>query len=137
MFDNSCRALLTFIDDILSQYPVNPKKLMLFGFSMGSVMSFAMGLSQPQLFRGVVAHSGYLPEGTHLHLRWNELGNTDFFIAHGIADPVIPIALARRAKELFDKSTASVVYREYPMAHQISEESLADASGWISQRISG
>jgi predicted esterase len=39
--------------------------------------------------------------------------------------------MARRAKELFAASSAPHQYREYPMAHQITDESLSDIAAWL------
>jgi phospholipase/carboxylesterase len=98
---------------------------------MGTVMSFALSLARPGLFQGVVAHSGYLAEDTHLTYRWNDLADSRFFIAHGTDDPVIPVEAARRAGYLLQRTDASVVVREYPIAHQISQESLGDTADWL------
>jgi len=131
MFRESYDRLSQFVDEALREYPVDPTRLFLLGFSMGTVMSLALGLSRPGLVRGVSANSGYVAEGTHLNYRWNELAGTSFFLAHGTLDPVIPVVLARRAKELFAASNAPHVFREYPMAHQISDDSLTDIAGWL------
>ena len=128
MFAESYAKLSAFLDDALAGYPVDPSRLLLFGFSMGAVMSLAIGLSRPGLARGVVAHSGYVPEDTDLRLRPGEPG-TAFFIAHGTDDPVIDVGFARRAREYF-AGTGAVV-REYPIGHTISEESLADCVAWM------
>lgn len=135
MFKTSYDALSTFVRDVLEKYPVDAKRVFLFGFSMGTVMSYAISLTQPALFRGVIANSGYVPENTHLTLQWNNLSGVEFFIVHGIHDPVIPVDLGRRAKQLFENANASFTYREYPMAHQIGEESLHDLSAWLVQRL--
>ena len=130
-FGKSYDALFRFIDDALRHYPVDRKRVALLGFSMGAVMSYALSLTLPDLFGGVVAHSGYVPERTSLHYRWQDLSFVRFFIAHGTADPVIPVQLARRAQELFVASNATIEYREYPMGHEISEQSLADAAAFL------
>ena len=135
MFKTSYEKLSTFVHDVIKNYPIDAQRLYLLGFSMGTVMSYALALTQPQLFRGVAANSGYIPEGTHLKLLWTELSHLEFFVAHGVHDPVIPIELGRRAKELLEKTNARFTFKEYPMAHQISEESLADAAGWMKQRL--
>lgn len=128
MFRLSYDRLSHFLDDAIHGYPVDPSQVHLLGFSMGSVMAFALSLTRPELLRGVIAISGYVPEGTHLSLRWRDIGNVAFFIGHGTEDPVIPIEFARRAKRLFDDSAASVTYREYAMGHQISEDSIRDSA---------
>ncbi len=130
-FAESYRKLLVFTDDIRKHYPVDPARTFLLGFSMGTVMSYALALTKPEQFRGVVAHSGYVPENSSLDFRWNNLSNTSFFVAHGTHDPVIPINFGRRAHELLQKTGAPLLYREYPIQHQISEESLGDLTRWL------
>jgi phospholipase/carboxylesterase len=132
MFDESYRRLSTFLDDVIGGYPADPSRVILFGFSMGTVMSFALGLTQPQKIRAVAANSGYLPEVPSLTYRWQELAGTEFFITHGTEDPVIPIVLARRARELMAASNASVIYKEYPMTHTLGEKALVDVLAWVS-----
>jgi phospholipase/carboxylesterase len=135
MFRLSYDRLSQFVDDALHGYPVDPSSMYLLGFSMGTVMAFALSLTRPELFRGVIANSGYVPEGTHLAFRWQELGNVDYFISHGREDPVIPIDFARRAKRLFEESTAHVEYREYDMGHQISEDSIRDSAAFLERLL--
>ncbi len=131
MFTRSYEALSVFVDDVVHGYPVQTTNVFLLGFSMGTVMSFALALAQPARIRAVIANSGYVPEGTHLRFRWSELRHQHYFIAHGVQDPVIPIGFARRAHELFQKSNATVLYKEYPMMHQIGEDQLNDLSSWL------
>lgn len=135
MFRTSYDKLVTFVTDVRNQYPVDTDRLFLLGFSMGTMMSFSLALTHPEWFRGVVANSGYIPEGTHLTFRWKELGGIEFFVAHGVLDPVIPVAFGRQARERLAAANASFVYREYPMAHQISEESLRDMAVWLAERL--
>ena len=135
MFRESYEKLSQFVDEALDSYPVDRSRVYLLGFSMGTVMSYALSLTRPELFRGVIANSGYVPEGTQLVLRWRDLGNLPYFIAHGTEDPVIPVDFARRARRLFGESNATVTYREYPMGHQISQESLRDSSAFLGELI--
>ncbi len=135
MFTSSYEKLTLFLEDALNGYPINKAKIFLFGFSMGTVMSYSLALTRPELFCGVVANSGYIPEGTHLTYLWNQLDTMEFFISHGTQDQVIPVQLGRRAKELLTTNHARFEYKEYPMTHQISEESLADLTGWLSRRL--
>lgn len=131
MFRSSYGKLITFVEDALRGYPIDPANVFLLGFSMGTVMSHALALSRPELFRGILANSGYVPEGTFLTLLWNNLSRLDAFLAHGTLDPVIPIQFGRRTKELYDASNARLTYNEYPIGHQISQESLDDMAHWL------
>ncbi|MFN0157221.1 MAG: alpha/beta hydrolase [Bacteroidota bacterium] len=135
MFRTSHDKLQTFVSDCLAQYPIDPKRLYLLGFSMGTVMSHALALTQPELFRGVIANSGYVAEGTMLTYHWDKLGHMDVFVAHGTQDPVIPIQFGRRTHELYAGSLARLTYNEYPIGHQISQEELDDMARWLSQSL--
>jgi phospholipase/carboxylesterase len=134
-FDESYRKLLQFLTDIKTGYPVDAESVFLLGFSMGSVMSFAAALTVPGLVRGIVAHSGYVPENTNLSFACNRLQGLSAFVAHGIHDPVIPIEYGRRAHELLKQTSADVTYKEYPIPHTISEQSLSDLSDWLQKKL--
>lgn len=130
MFEESYQKLSTFLDDVSNGYPVRSDRVILFGFSMGTVMSYALALTRPDKIRAVAANSGYLPEGTSLSYRWQDLAQMEFFITHGVSDPVIPVTLGRRARDIMTRSTAKVTYREYPMLHTLGEQALADVLDW-------
>jgi phospholipase/carboxylesterase len=135
MFRSSYDKLSAFVADVCAHYPIDPRRLFLFGFSMGSVMAYALSLTRPGLVRAVVACSGYIAEGTHLTYQWDKLGGTQFFVTHGTQDPVLPVQVGRRAQELLTAGGVRHQYREYSMGHQISEESLRDIAGWLKDRL--
>jgi phospholipase/carboxylesterase len=135
MFKESCGKLYAFINEATLHYSINPNELYLLGFSMGTVMALAMALSVPQQFRGVIANSGYLAEQTHLEYRWSELNGVDFFVAHGTFDPLIPVQASRSIRDTLEAANAKVEYHEFPMAHEISDESLNAMARWLTTRI--
>ncbi len=142
MFPQSYNLLSDFFDEMKKEFPIDEKKIFLFGFSMGTVMSYALALTRPHEIAGVIANSGYIAEETHLNYEWEKINCNElsrpfptFFVAHGIDDPLIPVAFGRRAQQLLEQHNAKVYYKEYPMAHQISEESLEDIVRWINERI--
>ena len=94
-------------------------------------MSLAMALTAPEMFRGVVAHSGYVPEEVPLPFRWGDPEVPPIFLAHGTVDQVIPVAMARHARKLLDGPHARLTYREYPIGHGISDDGAADVREWM------
>ena len=136
-FAESYARLVAFLGNIRQGYPVDPKRLFLFGFSMGAVMSLALGLTRPQEIRGVVAHSGYIPETAGLSLQTGHMDHTAIFVAHGTEDQVIPVSQGRRARELLSSTKATLTYREYPMGHEVSEDSIHDIAGWLTELLDG
>lgn len=134
-FIESYDRLIRFLDDVQNYHPVDPQRLFLLGFSMGTVMSYAASLTQPERFKGVVAHSGYLPELRTLKFQWPAAARTRYFIAHGTEDPVIPVEFARKVRQIFTEHKVPFEYREYPFQHQISEVSLSDLSEWLRTQL--
>jgi phospholipase/carboxylesterase len=134
-FAESYNRLVDFIADMKRTFRLDPGRVFLMGFSMGAVMSYALALTKPEEVAGVIAHSGYIPEGTELSFKWDKLRHTSFFLAHGRFDMVIPAKLGRRAHDLLLRAGARILYRQYPIAHQISEESLNDLSAWLKEQL--
>ena len=131
---NGCTALMHSLEEIQQHYPVDRKRIFLLGFSMGAMISLTAALSHPDRFRGIIAHSGLLPEQDKLNYRWDELGRSSFLILHGTDDPVIPVTYGRQAYQQLKDAQADVTYHEYQIPHTISEESLQDASEWLQER---
>lgn len=135
MFAESYRKLIRFFEDVRTGYPVDASRTFLCGFSMGTMMSYALALTHPASVAGVAANSGYIPEESELAFAWEEVKRKPFFVAHGTFDPVIPVSFGQRARDLLTRAGASVTYREYDMGHQIGEESLNDMSSWLTHAI--
>ena len=93
---------------------------MLGGFSMGSVMSYALGLGGDRPApAGILAFSGFVPtvEGWEPDLASRQ--GLRVFIAHGRNDPVMEVGFARRARELLEAGGLDVEYHESDVAHEI------------------
>jgi phospholipase/carboxylesterase len=134
-FEESYNRLGQFVLDVNQNYPVDPRRMFLLGFSMGSIMSLALSLTKPELIRGVVAHSGYIPENTSLQFAWDRLQRLSLFIAHGVNDSVIPVHLGRRAHDLLSRTQADLTYKEYPIPHSMSEQSVSDLADWLQKKL--
>jgi phospholipase/carboxylesterase len=120
-----------FIYEIKVGYPIDPDRIILLGFSQGSVMAYATALSQPTEFRAVAALSGYIPLRSGLTFDLSKLGNYSFFISHGTYDQIIPAKLGRESAQFLKNAGAQVSYREYLMGHEVSEETMRDLAAWL------
>jgi phospholipase/carboxylesterase len=135
MFMESYKRLMKFVDGVASLPEVDSGRIFLLGFSMGTIMAYAMSLTHPEKFAGVVAQSGFVRDHPELEFKWRALQNCAFIITHGVNDPVIPVAAARKTRVMFSKSNAAFEYKEYPMGHEISGESLADVCDWLRKKL--
>src|SRR5947209_5986123 len=113
-------ALASFHDAIWQRTGIAPGQTVFGGFSMGSVMSYALGLDgERPVPAGILALSGFVPTvpGWEPHLE--DRTGTRVLIAHGRADPVIGVEFARRARALLEGGGLTVDYRESDAAHNI------------------
>jgi len=136
-FRESYARLMEFLEDVKSHYPVDPGQMVLLGFSMGTVMAYAAAFTKPDAVAAVAANSGYVPEGLDLPFQWDRLKGKRFFVGHGVHDDVIGVKAARRAKELLSGTEAELTYREYPIGHTMSEESIDDVAHWLTAGLEG
>src|SRR3954454_18542793 len=91
-FEAARHALAELHDRLWEETGVGPEGTVLGGFSMGSVMSYAMGLGADRpAVAGILAFSGFVPvvEGWEPFFEGREA--TRAFIAHGRRDPIIEV----------------------------------------------
>jgi phospholipase/carboxylesterase len=123
----SRNLLLQFIDDVVARYPTPQGKIVLSGFSKGGMMSLDSGFRTKQKLAGIVVMSGALYEGDLPPLR----KGLPVLIVHGTADEMINVNMARRARRVLEEHGLEPEYHEYPMGHQVSQESLAVVGEFI------
>jgi phospholipase/carboxylesterase len=129
-FRTSIDMLQKFVGEVKQGYPVDSERVLLLGFSQGTVMAYATALLDPTSFLGVAALSGYIPHRSGLPLKLTNLNGFPVFISHGSDDSIIPTRLGRESAELLKRAGATVTYREYPMGHEVTEDTMRDLSEW-------
>lgn len=132
---DSLDLLRRFIGEIVDAYPVDPARVYVAGFSMGSVMAGTLALTEPDRVAGAMILSGYFPLHNALPLKLDEAAGHPIFQAHGTADNVIPVAFGRETRDYLETTPIDLTYREYPMGHQISAPELADMRNWMAERL--
>jgi phospholipase/carboxylesterase len=130
--------LRAFLDQAMERFPIDPKQLLLMGFSQGGVMAYDLALQDPGRFAGLVALSSWLPaEIAERAKRGPELEALPTLVIHGTSDPMIPVERARESRERLEALGVSVAHGEYEMGHEINQQSLRDVVGWLAQRFLG
>jgi phospholipase/carboxylesterase len=136
-FQRAFAALAAFHDDLWERTGVSPERTVFGGFSMGSVMSYALGLAlRRPAPAGLLAFSGFVPvvEGWEPELEGRK---TRVLIAHGRADPIMEVGFARRARELLEAGGLDVEYHESDVAHQIDPAHVSAAREWLRSVLDG
>ena len=91
------------------------------------------GLTRPDIYKGAIILSSRVTQVDLLTDRIENLDKMPIFMSHGTNDMVISIKDGREAKELLDEYGYQIDYREYPMAHEIREETISDLKDWLSK----
>ncbi len=106
---------------------IRAHRIVLAGFSQGGAVSLYLAPRYPERLAGVMALSCYLPLAARLaaeRLPANDA--TPLFMAHGLADAVIPLALGMNSRDLLRQAGVPVEWHEYPMAHSVCAAEIAD-----------
>jgi phospholipase/carboxylesterase len=134
-FLSSYASLTELHDELFERTGLTAAQTVLGGFSMGTVMSYALGLGPDRPApAGILAMSGFIPtvDGWEPDL---ERTATRVLIAHGRSDPVIGVEFARRARELLEPAGFDVDYRESDAAHSIDPDDVARIAAWLAKTI--
>ena len=131
----SWETLQTFIEQAIDQYQADPQRVYLAGFSQGAIISLGATLTRPELVRGLVVMSGrWMPEiGPQVEPQ--TLHQKPVFVVHGAYDQVIPVRYGRAIRDFLQTLPVELSYREYPMRHEVSLESLQDITMWLTQQL--
>ena len=128
--------LIDFIGLAVTTYSANPRQVYLMGFSQGAIMSASVALTRPDLVAGAVLMSGrILPEIQPMMASNEQLKDLPVLVIHGTRDTVLPIYNGRASRDLLSTLPVDLTYHEYAMGHEVSPESLADVTGWLSERL--
>lgn len=136
---HAARAALADLHDRLwEESGVGPDRTVLGGFSMGSVMSYAMALGpeRPPV-AGILAFSGFVPVVDGWRPVFEDRQEILAFIAHGRRDPIMEVGFAQRARKQLEAGGLDVAYRESEIGHQIDPSHLRDAGAWLGETLAG
>jgi phospholipase/carboxylesterase len=135
-FDAARAALAELHDRLWDESGLGPERTVLAGFSMGAVMSHAMGWSGDRpAVAGVLAFSGFVPTVPGWRPSLEDRTATRAFLAHGTEDPVIDVAFGRAARDLLLAGGIDVTYRESDVVHTIDPAAIHDAATWLAATL--
>jgi len=131
-FHDAYTALGAFHDEWWERAGIGPERTIFAGFSMGSVMSYALGLGADRPApAGILAFSGFVPVVDGWEPELSARSGLRAFVAHGRNDPIIEVDFARRARALLEGAGLDVEYHESDAVHQIDPAYVPDAIRWI------
>jgi phospholipase/carboxylesterase len=130
-------ALLTgWVDAFLAEQGLAHDRLVMGGFSQGTVMSWAvsLGAGRPRA-AGTIGLSGFMPTVDDFELDLGDVGGYRAAIGHGAADPIIGVEWGRDARDRLTAAGADVIYDEHPGGHHIDPRFLGSLPEWLRDTI--
>ena len=107
-------------------------RIVLAGFSQGAAMSLLTGLRHKERLAGIAGLSGYLPLAQSTATERSDANAlTPIFMGHGQHDNVVDIERGKTSREVLRALGYEVEWHEYPMAHSVCMEEVADLNRWL------
>jgi len=108
------------------------ERIVLAGFSQGGAVALYAAARQPLRLAGVMALSTYLPLAGKLAAERQAANDgTPIFMAHGLGDAVLPIALGLESRDRLQAAGYVVEWHQYPMAHALCAAEVADIRHYL------
>lgn len=106
------------------------EKIVIAGFSMGGAIAINTALHTAHRLAGLMALSTYLPLPGDID---GPGGSRDLpvFMAHGSFDPMLPVQWGQLSAKKLQETGFSVEWHEYPMAHAVCPQEIADIREWL------
>jgi len=134
--EKGIRASAELVSEIVDseiEAGIKSERIVLAGFSQGGAIALHAGLRYYKSLAGILALSTYLPLADSLADEKSD-ANADIplLLAHGSADPVVPIELAYRSLKKLEQENYEVEWHEYKgMAHSVSEQEIFHLAEWL------
>jgi phospholipase/carboxylesterase len=124
--------VVRFIEELKVKFPIDSSNITLIGFSQGSILSYSIALSYPNIVQRVGALSGYLNLDINSeNYQNNDFSNLKIFASHGTVDQVIPVEWARKTDPILKSLGINSTYKEYPIGHGVSPQNFFDLKDWL------
>lgn len=131
--ENSRNTIIQFIESLKTQFSFNEKEIYIGGFSQGGIMSYSVGLTRPDLIKGIAVMNGRLLKEVRPQIASpDELKRLRVFISHGISDNVLNIEYAREANAYLKTIDITPTYKEFEAGHTVNNEMLFSLVDWLS-----
>jgi phospholipase/carboxylesterase len=135
-FASSYVALTGFLDGLLAEREIPWDRTVIGGFSMGTVMSYAVGLGEGRPSpAAILANSGFIPTVEGWRPELESRRGLPVLINHGRNDPVISVDFARDARDLLEQAGLAVDYLETDAGHWLPPEAVDRARDLVATRL--
>ncbi len=111
-------------------------RIVLAGFSQGGAIALHTGVRYPEPLAGIMGLSTYLPLIDSVSSeRSSANSDTPVFMAHGSADPVLPMQMGQKSREFMEQLGYRVEWHDYPMEHAVCLEEIRAIGDWLQRAL--
>ena len=116
-------TLNAFIDSVLAQFGLTEERLVLVGFSQGTMMALQVGLRRERPVAGIIGYSGMVADAERLEAEIRS--RPPVLLVHGDVDPVLPIAHFHDSKAVLERLALPLTTHVSPgLGHSIDPAGL-------------
>jgi poly(3-hydroxybutyrate) depolymerase len=111
--DDPAEVIRDLVDGLKAKYPIDPRRVYLFGHSAGASYALVLSLMESEYFAATAVHAGALPpESTYLVSRAKR--KIPLAIVVGTVDPYFPLTTVRRTRDRLNEKGFAVELTEMP-----------------------
>ena len=115
---------------------VDYDRIVVAGFSQGGAIAMHTAMRFPEKLAGLMALSTWMPleatiDGEVMQSPESQPRDLLILMVHGSFDPMLPIAAGQHARDIMQKAGFHVQWHEYPMAHAVCAEEIAEIRRWL------
>ncbi len=125
--------VVALLDELQTSLGMSSERIVLGGFSQGSMLAMDVALSDLRPLAGLVLLSTTLINADQWRARLPKRAGLPVFQSHGRRDPLLPFAAAQRVRELWQGVGSPVSWTEFDGGHELPPRVLQGLCAFIAQ----
>lgn len=128
----ACDEVVKLVDREVER-DIATERIVIAGFSQGGSLALVAALRLDRPLAGIIGLSCWLPRAFASVMPAQ--ARTPVFLAHGTHDPVVGVDYGRESRDALIAAGMDLRWREYPMAHQVCLEEIADIRDFLLEAL--
>ena len=126
-------SVVAMLDAYERETSTESKRIVLGGFSQGSMLALDVALHTPRPLAGLAVLSGTLLASKEWLPRMAARKDLPVFQSHGRRDPILPFPVAERLRHELENAGLRVSFTSFDDGHGIPPEVMRDLGTWLAQ----
>ncbi|MBR11201.1 MAG: esterase [Rickettsiales bacterium] len=135
LVEKSRSLIIDFIEQAIENYDLDQSKIVLLGFSQGTIMSYSVAARQPKLVKGIAAFSGRMLIEDQEEFKNQNIDHLEIFMVHSQADRMLPFAYALEARQILESKVKSLEFSSHGYGHAIDPNSIELLNEWLEKLL--